>query len=250
MGIQGRFPSSSKGITTLLFDLDGTLVRMNRSGLELRFMARAVVRFARVIPPWRYRKAFWEGAEALQRHGTDATNWTVFLETLGRHARCPPAELERIARVCVEKDFAHLGDRYGPIPGARETLLHASELGYRLVVATNPVFPRLAVEMRLSWGKLGDVPFDFITNSECMTRCKPDPAFYKELLEKLGVEGRQCVMIGNDARKDLPANELGCLTYLVEMPETRALIEQVKGDPRLDGWGSFEDLRRWLQEKT
>src|SRR4029453_17139239 len=74
-------------LTTLLFDLDGTLVTLERRGLELRFMLRAFRRFWPAIRPWRFRSAFWQAAERLQVHGTDQTNYQVFLETLGTHSR-------------------------------------------------------------------------------------------------------------------------------------------------------------------
>jgi hypothetical protein len=74
-------------LTTLLFDLDGTLVNLERRGLELRFMLRAFRRFYPAIRPWRFRRAFWLAAERLQVHGTGQTNYQVFLETLGAQSR-------------------------------------------------------------------------------------------------------------------------------------------------------------------
>lgn len=247
MGPKGSFPASAPELDTLLFDLDGTLVRMNQRGLELRFMARAVFRFGRVIRPWRYRKAFWEAAERMQHHGTSEPNYEVFLATLGKYASCGRDELDRIVHTSLEEDFGRLGGHFGPIPGARETLLLAKELGHRVVLATNPVWPLLGVKMRLAWGGLAEFPFDLITSSETMSRCKPSPDYYRALLERLGVDGARCLMVGNDPKKDLPAKDVGCLTYLVELPETKDIIERHRADPRLDGWGTYAELQDWLR---
>ncbi len=243
--MQGRLSSSAPEITTLLFDLDGTLVDMKRVGLALRLMARAVWRYSGAIRPWRFRKAMKEAIERMQHHGTDKTNYQVFVETLGRYSAKPVEELDRRSRLLVSHDFAKMGKRFRPIPGARETLLLGRRLGYRVVLATNPVWPLAAVRMRLEWGGLGDFPFDYITHSEIMTRCKPDPAYYRQLLDRVAAEPSRCLMIGNDPRKDLPAKDAGIWTFLV-----RRDGEKTPDDPRLDGWGPLEDLRDWLKRSA
>ncbi len=219
-------PSASSDITTLLFDLDGTLVRMKRRGLELRFMARAIWRFLGAVPPWRFRRAFWRAADRMQNHGTDLTNYNVFLAELSKHA-WSGRDLDAIARRFIERDFARLRDRFEPVAGARETLDLARRLGYRLILATNPVWPLAAVRLRLAWGGLADVPFDFLSHSEAMTRCKPSTEYYVELLGRIGADARECLMIGNDPRKDLPAEKAGIRTILIE-----------------DG---FDELQEWMK---
>jgi FMN phosphatase YigB (HAD superfamily) len=227
-------------LSTLLFDLDGTLVAMERRGLELRFMLRAFRRFGRAIRPWQFRRAFWHAAERLQEHGTDKTNYQVFLETLGTHSRVDLGELDRIVREFLVLDFPHLSDRFVPISGSRETLDLARRLGYRVVLATNPVWPLAAVRTRLRAGGLDDFTFDFISHSEVMTRCKPDPRYYRELLERLQARGEECLMIGNDPRKDLPAKDWGIGTFLIGTHPP---------DPRMDASGTLADLRAHITKK-
>jgi FMN phosphatase YigB (HAD superfamily) len=228
-------------LTTLLFDLDGTLVTLKRRGLELRFMLRAFRRFWPAIRPWRFRRAFWQAAERLQVHESDKTNYQVFLETLGTHSRVDLPALDRIVRDFLVHDFPRLSDRFVPIPGARETLDLARRLEYRVVLATNPVWPLAAVQARLRAGGLEDFTFDFISHSEVMTCCKPTARYYRQLLERLHARGEECLMIGNDPRKDLPAKEAGIRTFLIGTHPP---------DPRMDGCGTLADLRaRIAQER-
>jgi FMN phosphatase YigB (HAD superfamily) len=203
-------------------------------------MLRACRRFAPAIRPWRFRRAFWQAAERLQVHGTDKTNYQVFLETLGAHSRVDLPALDRIVREFLAGDFPRLSDRFVPIPGGRETLELARRLGYRLVLATNPVWPLEAVHTRLRAGGLDDFTFDFISHSEVMTSCKPDPRYYRELLERLHARGEECLMIGNDPRKDLPAKEAGIRTFLIGAHPP---------DPRMDASGTLEDLRARITEE-
>jgi FMN phosphatase YigB (HAD superfamily) len=229
-------------LNTLLFDLDGTLVDLQRRGLELRFMLRAFRRFGTAIRPWHFRRAFWQAAERQQVHGTEKTNYQVFLETLGAHSRVDLPALDRIVRDFLVHDFPHLSDRFVPIPGGRETLDLARGLGYRVVLATNPVWPLDAVQTRLRAGGLDEFTFDFISHSEVMTHCKPDPRYFRELLERLQARGEECLMIGNDPRKDLPAKDAGIGTFLIGTHPP---------DPRMDASGTLEDLRAWItQERT
>lgn len=227
-------------LTTLLFDLDGTLVTLQRRGLELRFMLRAFRRFSPAIPPWKFRRAFWQAANRLQVHETDMTNYQVFLETLGAHSRVDQAALDGLVREFLTHDFGHLSDRFAPIAGARETLELARRLDYRVVLATNPVWPLDAVRVRLRAGGLADFSFDFISHSEVMTCCKPNPRYYRELLDRLRVCGEECLMIGNDPRKDLPAKDANIGTFL---------IGTHRPDPRMDASGTLADLRAWISRE-
>ena len=228
-------------LTTLLFDLDGTLVMLKRRGLELRFMLRAFRRFSPAIRPWRVRRALWQAAEQLQVHESDKTNYQVFLETLGTHSRVDLPALDRIVRDFLVHDFPRLSDRFVPIPGARETLELARRLEYRVVLATNPVWPLAAVQARLRAGGLEDFTFDYISHSEVMTCCKPTARSDRQLLERLHARGEECLMIGNDPRKDLPAKEAGIRTFLVGTHPA---------DPRMDECGTLADLRsRIAQER-
>lgn len=89
------------------------------------------------------------------------------------------------------------------------------EKGYRLAVATNPLFPLEAVKQRMEWAGLTIDDFDLITSFETMHACKPNPLFYQQVLNLLRVEPEDAMMVGNDAREDLAAAELGVTTYLV-----------------------------------
>lgn len=232
--------------TTLLWDLDGTLVKLrSRARLEASMMVRGARRFSAAFPVHRFYGCFWNAARTAQNHFSDRTNHEVLTQTLAAGARCSEVDVRRMLDGFVSEDFATLGGRhFGPIPGAREALQFARDLGYRLVLATNPVWPQRAVRMRLEWGGLTDVPFEFVSHSEVMTRCKPSLAYYRELLERVGLRAEDCIMIGNDPIKDLPATELGIRTFLLraEGPGRKSRT----ADRRLDVCGTFDELRHWL----
>jgi FMN phosphatase YigB (HAD superfamily) len=250
MAHRGRLPASCPEVTTLLFDLDGTLVDQLARGLHARMFVRLVRHFRRLIPPWKLRKAFWSGIRAVKTNQTDRINHELFLDTLAAHARGSREELAAHVDRFLTEHLVTVADCFRPIPGARETLELAHGLGYRLVLATNPALPLEAVEQRMRWGNVRDLPWERITSSQSMTRCKPDPGFYRELLAQLEVEGAQCLMVGNDPQKDLPAKDVGCWTYLLDLPQVRKRHPRVEADPRLDGYGSYHDLQEWIRRSA
>jgi len=233
------------GLTTVLFDLDGTLVRMRRWGLSLRFLLLAAWRMSGIVRPWKFRRVFWEAVAAMRANETERTNYQVMLEAFGRHSSRPLDEVEQGLRDIIALDFPRLSDRFVAIPGARETLEKARSLGYRLVLATNPVWPEAGVQLRLRFAGLDDIPFEFVTHSEVMTRTKPRPAYYRELLERLDLPPEQCIMIGNDPVKDLPAREVGITTFILDIPGVD--VDSARRDPRLDRLGSWQDLQELLE---
>jgi FMN phosphatase YigB (HAD superfamily) len=114
-----------------------------------------------------------------------------------------------------ENRFDDLGDGMGPKPGARKAVETALELGLKTVVATNPMFPRTAIEKRLGWAGVRDMDYDLVTTYEIMHACKPHPAYYLEIAEMLAVAPEECLMVGDDPQLDLPAREVGMATYYV-----------------------------------
>ena len=79
---------------------------------------------------------------------------------------------------------------------------------------------------------------------ENSTFCKPDPAYYKEILMKLNLRPDECLMVGNDLKDDLyPALSQGIKGfYLNTYP--------INDDDQYDGpKGDFSDLLEYLEKE-
>ena len=142
-------------------------------------MLRAFRRFWPAIRPWRFRRAFWQAAERLQVHGTDKTNYQVFLETLGAHSRVDMHALDRIVREFLRARLP------APLRSLRADSRRARDAGARAPAR----LPRRARDQPGVAARRGadaaarrrsaDFAFDFISHSEVMTCCKPDPRYYR-----------------------------------------------------------------------
>lgn len=87
--------------------------------------------------------------------------------------------------------------------------------GLKIALATNPMFPADGMYTRLSWVGLSKEDFDHITHYDNSTYCKPNPKYFTEICEKLGVKPEECVMIGNSVQDDMAAAKAGLKVFLV-----------------------------------
>ena len=143
-----------------------------------------------------------------------------------------------------EKHFAMVRSSCGFNPHSRMLIDCLKEKGYRLVLATNPLFPATATMQRVRWAGLEPEDFALITTYENSWHCKPFPAYYQDILTQLELRPEQCMMVGNDVRDDMVAAQLGMQTYLL----TDCLINQKNADISVYQHGSMERLLAFVQE--
>lgn len=137
--------------------------------------------------------------------------------------------------------FPKLKSKTAVRPQARPFLDHLNAQELKIAIATNPLFPRDAIEERLRWADTPaeEIPFAIITSYEDFHFAKPHPEYYAEILGRLGLGPQDAVMIGNDPSGDLePARLLGLATFhLAETP-----------DAGFHG-GGFAQAQAWLVEE-
>ena len=230
-------------IKNILFDLDGTLLPMDQEEFIKAYFGLLAKRLAPCgYEPQALFEAIWSGTRAMVNNdGTlsnEAVFWNDFAARYGEQAR----QDEAVFAAYYREDFDRVRSSCGYTPQAAETIRRLKEGGYRLVLATNPIFPAVATEKRMAWAGLNKEDFALYTTYENSHYCKPNPAYYREILEKLGMRAEECVMVGNDATEDLAAAELGMEVFLL----TDCLIN--KEHKALDSLprGGFEDLWQWL----
>ena len=128
---------------------------------------------------------------------------------------------------------------------AEEAVKRVRSLGLIPVLATNPIFPAVATRARIGWAGLNREDFALVTTYENSRHCKPNPAYYQDILEELGLSPEECVMVGNDATEDLAAAKLGIPVFLL----TDCLINKHGTDLTELPHGGFDELMAYLQEK-
>lgn len=222
----------------VLFDLDGTLLATDFDELMPSYLQLVSERFAK----WVDKEAFIKQLLASTQAAMECRdpNFTV-LEAFSRDF-FPKVGLDReylrIFYDFYQKEFKRLGQNAARREGSREAVDAALERGYKVVVATNPLFPEVAIRERLAWAGLDKVPFALITTGENMHFCKPYSEYYWEIADLIGCAPRECLMVGNDPVYDLPAGKIGMKTFFLgDGPHQLA-----------DYWGDMGALCRLLDK--
>lgn len=154
------------------------------------------------------------------------------------------AELADTLADFYEDVFPTLSYLTRPRQQAVRVVEEAFDRGWQVVIATNPLFPRRAIEHRLDWAGLpvSRFPFSLITSYELMHFAKPATAYYAEVLAHIGWLNQPAVMVGNSLEDDLlPAARLGIPGFWLTqeqapLPEDAALFSRRGQLADLPGW--------------
>lgn len=199
----------------VLFDLDGTLLDIDLDGfLRDYFHALAAVT-ARHFPGVDIMTGILASTGAMQRPHPGATNREAFDEDFLRRTGIDLRTQGdwAVFQGFYEDVFPTLSGGAGPSAGACRAVETALGLGLPVAVATQPIFPLIAIEHRLAWAGLSDLGLTTLTTYETMHACKPLPAYFRETAEMLATEPRDCIMVGDDRTLDMPAADVGMRTF-------------------------------------
>ena len=231
-------------IRTVLFDLDGTLLPMDQ---EI-FVRQYLNDLAQTMAPYGYDPAalvrtVWEGTRAMTENAGITSNETVFWKCFTEKLQRERIQEEPRFQQFYEREFQRLKDVCGYNPMAAQTVRELKAMGLKLVLATNPLFPAIATQSRVRWAGLEPEDFEWITTYENSAFCKPNPDYYREILDKLSLEAGECLMVGNDAQEDLAAEALGMQVFLL----TDCLINRSGQDISRYHSGSFPELLAFIR---
>lgn len=232
-------------IKNILFDLDGTLLPMDQDKFANGYFSRLVKKLAPLgYDPKKTVDGIWAGTAAMVKNNGQITNeqafWLKFGEFFGEKSLEDKPVFDEYYRV----EFQDVKSDCGFNPDAAKTVKKLKERGFKLILATNPIFPAVATESRIKWAGLDKSDFELYTTYEDSHYCKPNPEYYKEITERLALDPTECLMVGNDAEEDTAAEKLGMKVFLL----TDCLINKKGRDITAYPHGGFEELIKYIEE--
>ncbi len=232
-----------KRYEAILFDLDGTLLPMDMDTFSKGYLHT----LAEEMEKYGYREetllpAMWRGVASMVKNDGARANadafWKTFSDMLGQkvYDDIPLFDAFYSGR------FNEAVKYTSPTPNAKRAVECAKKCADKIILATNPMFPTVAVKSRLEWTGLCYEDFDYATDYTNSHYCKPNPKYFSEITEKFSLNPENCLMIGNNAEEDSRASmAVGFSSFLL----TDCLI--CGGEMPSCPAGSFDDLLEFLK---
>lgn len=232
-------------LKAVLFDLDGTLLPMNQDKFTNGYLGL----LAKKLFPLGYSSkelvdAIWSGTAEMVKNDGSASNetvfWRKFTDTLGERALRDKPVIEEFFQ--CEFDNAKVFCGYDA--KAAKAVQDVKSMGLRIALASNPLFPMTAMEIRIRWAGLEPEDFELVTAFENIGVSKPNPMYYSEIARRLRLAPEECLMVGNDVEEDMAARDCGMDVFLL----TNDLINRKRRNISVYPRGSFQSLCEYIRD--
>ena len=229
-------------IDAILFDLDDTLLANNMDSFLSQYFALLTQYVRPMIDHDQFMKELLYSTQAMiQNQDPDLTNREVFWSVFCSRTSLEQKIMEPLVDSFYREQFPALQSVTGRKPVTSKLIKTCFDHGLKVVIATNPLFPRRAIEHRLDWAGVPVREYDYVlvTTYENMHSAKPATDYYREILTNIDVRADRALMVGDDWENDMvPASQVGLFTYWIseeadDLPESEV---------RVDGRGSLDSF--------
>lgn len=232
-------------IKAVLFDLDGTLLPMNQNQfIKLYFGTLAEKMAKKGIDPQHLIASIAKGTESMIKNDGSMLNEERFWQVFEEEMQMNPKLLEKDFLDFYRNEFAVAKQACGLNPNSKEVVELLKKKGYRLICATNPMFPAVATQNRIRWAGLDVEDFEHITTFEKCSYCKPNLKYYEEILAHAQLQPKEVIMVGNDVQEDMIAAKLGIKVHLI----TDDLINKTDEKVACQFQGSMQEFKDYIIE--
>ncbi len=225
-------------VKAILFDLDDTLLVTNMDRFIPKYLNALGHKMRHLINPKELIDLVLESTyKMIENQDSILTNEQVFYDHFYSKTNFSRSDFQMLLEEFYNIDFPKLKIYTRSIPFVVKSVQTICDDGYKLAIATNPLFPAKAIQHRIDWAGLSKIKFDLITSYENSHFCKPSLNYYNEILEKLEVKADETLMVGDDYTNDIiPADSLGLKTFFINSKS-----ETGKS-------GSIEECFKWIHE--
>ena len=232
-------------IKAVFFDLDGTLLPMDQDVFVKTFSGMLSEKMVKEkgYDSGLLSKAVWSSIAKMTMNNGEKTNEEVFWDNYCAVMGNQRQDDENDFISFYTNEFQRTKDVCGFDKRADEIIKLVKARGFKAVLATNPLFPRVSTLSRVAWAGMDKDDFEIITTFEDCSFCKPKLGYYQEIMTKLGLKAEECAMVGNDVTEDMVAEKLGMKVFLL----TDCLINKDGKDISVYPNGGFDQLKEFIE---
>lgn len=201
----------------VLFDLDGTLLPNDEKLFAEIYFATLARRFTKYgIKEKDFVDALNYGAMKMVYNDGKETNETVFINGLKEKLNIGVKEIDEVINDYYENEYREAYKALGKDIDAVKCVKLCKQKGLKVILASNPLFPKIAYLNRACYNDLKEDYFDEITSYDLYHYAKPNPEYYKEILSRHNLKVDEVIFFGNSQNHDInPASSIGIKSYLV-----------------------------------
>ena len=204
-------------IKAIFFDLDGTLLPMDEDKFtKMYFNLLATRAKTRGYEEKQIIQTILSGTKKMYLNDGTSTNEDVFWQNFYKTYKTDIQEEKEFFNTFYKEEFHKTKSCCEENKLAKEIVTYCKDNFPLVILSTNPIFPKIATEKRMSFVSLTIDDFDYITTYENSSFCKPNPKYFLMLLEKFNLKPEEVILFGNNELEDgYCATSIGIKTYMV-----------------------------------
>lgn len=204
-------------IKAIFFDLDGTLLPMDENKfINMYFKLLSSRALVRGYKEDEIIQAIWGGTKKMYLNDGKISNEDVFWNNFYNIYKTNIQEEKEFFEAFYKEEFHKTKACCEDNKLAKEIVSYCKENFPLVVLSTNPIFPSIATEIRMSFVDLKKEDFAYVTTYENSSFCKPNPKYFLMLLEKFNLKPEEVILFGNNELEDgYCATSVGIKTYMV-----------------------------------
>lgn len=190
-------------IKAVFFDLDGTLLPLDEESFTKIYFSLLCKRMYPLgYNPEKIVDVIWKGTKAMYLNDGSTSNknvfWQVFVNEYGKEKLVDKDYVDEF----YTNEFKQTKENCKDNPLAKEIVKFCKDNDLITILSTNPIFPKDGTLTRMSFVNLKEDDFDYITSYENSSFCKPNPNYFKDLLNKFDLLPEEVILFGNNTYED------------------------------------------------
>jgi FMN phosphatase YigB (HAD superfamily) len=205
-------------IKAVLLDLDNTLLHNPDNTSVPAYLALVEQHFSQRLGITNMSQPILKSMRAMtSAHALHRSNLELATESIAMSIGKTAEEVQTAFTDFYHDSYPQLSSFAHPLGDFVPLLVeHLRDRGCALVIATNPLYPPEAVRQRLLWAGIPDdfAAYALVTHAGNMHFTKPDPAYFAEIIARVGVEPDEALMVGDNPTNDIaPALQAGLQAF-------------------------------------
>jgi FMN phosphatase YigB (HAD superfamily) len=200
-------------LEAVLLDLDNTLVLYDELEYYHDYFEKVHTAFADLFELDEFKERLVNGTLSLSGSRGEQSNRDQFMAVFARGHLDKQENLWQRFIDFYLNGYRRMAVNVTVPDDLQATLDRLRKTGLKLVIASNPIFPVQAQQVRVGWAKMRPEWFDLFTHIENMHYVKPRREYFLQACDMIGSAPANCLMVGNDPVNDMAAAGAGLRTY-------------------------------------